>query len=621
MKFIYILSAPALNCLIFLLLPLAALAEKPAVMDVNLMQDYAPDPSPLRTENIWRLDPGELNPQRRHWLLSRKVEMTGLETVKLPDNRVGVKLSGIVVTTRGYFRFESPYFQPLSFFPCTARPSESNAVFATEEGSKRAAEGAAHLWEAELKKERLKLGWALARIEAETKEDAISEANLVFNLWLNDRTRAWRESAFEATRETEWKFYQEAAKSAGICKNLKPVAKPSTLPSWHDVMEPPAVISDDSPSGNKLLARAPARLWSGIFSIRATISYGARPLDGRFLVDSGAKTSLLSPAWMESQGLLPVQAEVAQAPPQRVTWSGFAKPPGGLGKPLYVQKIEASFFPIALHDFLLFDPAFFDTPRSVAPCCDGLLGGDFLHEYVLEFQSAAPSELRFWAPEGFVAPSDYFWAEAHFLPGGQLVSDCWAEQDHKSILNSRGATWELGNEAGLEVPATLRAGAGPHPKFNIVCDGQSLGHEFPASSDSRGNRATVTPLRIGMEILNRSNFFLDLPHGRIWFPKDVAEVPIPENRSGLILEFFDRRGDRALKVIDARKGSADLGEGVRPVKGSEILEVDGIASSEMDLWQVNRRLSGVYGGSVRLKWKNGKGPVQTTTLGVGKPKS
>ena len=99
----------------------------------------------------------------------------------------------------------------------------------------------------------------------------------------------------------------------------------------------------------KVLVRAPARRWNGLFSVRLNVLIGLKRLSGQFLVDSGAGKSVISPKWLESQGVLPVLVQSPDTRLQRVNWSGGS----GLATQAVVDGVDMSGFELSLRDFLL----------------------------------------------------------------------------------------------------------------------------------------------------------------------------------------------------------------------------------------------------------------------------
>ena len=117
----------------------------------------------------------------------------------------------------------------------------------------------------------------------------------------------------------------------------------------------------------------------------------------------------------------------------------------------------------------------------------------------------------------------------------------------------------------------------------------------------------TTPLNAGMELMGRGEFTFDLGHGRLWFNPQGLVLPIVQNHSGLNLEFTYYEGDRYLKIMGIRKDSpADALRKAGLEIGATVLSLDSKSVDDMDTWEVEQRLSGVYGETVAVEWKTGK---------------
>jgi C-terminal processing protease CtpA/Prc len=100
----------------------------------------------------------------------------------------------------------------------------------------------------------------------------------------------------------------------------------------------------------------------------------------------------------------------------------------------------------------------------------------------------------------------------------------------------------------------------------------------------------------------------DLPHGRVWYSPEELAAPDYKNTSGLTLNYTYIKGDRALVVQSIQpKSVASQLEKAGLKKGMVVTEIDELPTLEMDLWEVNRRLAGVYGDTVKLQWQTQKG--------------
>ena len=492
------------------------------VPDLTVRSEYRLMSEFFTTEQVSRLDPNQTYPHRQRWLLSRHVELIGLKAFPKPNGKYGIKAEGIASIAQGYVRGPGPWYQTLKDFNCEKK---SNPGFETSEGARRSAATAGNFWSELLEQEKLKLSFHLERVSEKTEGAALDQGDRVFRKWLRGLYPMWRTEVEQKGRQKDWNLYLTEASAENICPR-KSAASPPSL-SWRSMMESPAA---SPPPITKLLARAPARLWDRLFSVRLSIGAAGKTLNGRFLIDPGTKESLISPAWLESQGVFPLWVIVPNQPPARVTWSGPWEGNGSLAPVANIESVSLSGLSLPLNRFLLKDTEFFTPPDYLANCCDGVLGLDFLKLFPMEFQSSSPAEVKVWPIENFRGPIDSQWLEVGEIPPQDL------------------------------------------------------------------------PMR--------GNFIFDLPHGRLWFPSSAYQKHVPEiNQSGLELEYSLNNGERTLRVKGIRprsKASKQLFKSGLKI-GTQITQIDSKPVEEIDLTEVNQRLSGHYGEVVALQWKAGKG--------------
>jgi len=575
---------------------------------------------PLTTDLLWKLDPQQPNPHRQRWALNRSVEMAGLKSVlsplqnpkeKTPVPQYRVTVEGLISQVHGYTRPPGPWYRPWSEFSCE---KDVNSWFETLEGAKYSAAEAGKIWSDLLNQQLLQLSVFLGRISAPTADLALSSARLVFKDWLSHIEKQWRAQAHEKARMAAWNYYQAEAKTMGLCSKKTGVP---AHPSWATLMEPlPTNLLRDP----HLLARAPARLWNGLFTLRVGIKVGDRTLNGRFLIDSSAAFSVISPSWLEGQGIYRAWVEIPKADPRRVTWSSSLRGGGGLARPALVDQVNISGFPIPLREFLIAETEFFGPPENVGYCCDGVLGLDFLQLFPIEFQTQSPSEVRIWPRENFHLSAETPWIE---------VSQTWTSQTSEKHLESScttmsedgnssrppfypvgSVTWNMGSEHPLELGSFFNQASknGKNRSWKVQCDSMIFAEKIPGRLGS-GLGGAAPRASIGMPLLSRGNFTLDLGHGRIWFSKEFLDTKkIRENETGLKLHYVTMDGERALVVKSIQKSSAafDLQrQGLSA--GVEITQIDGKDPDTVDLWEVERRLAGEFGDWVSLQWKTSGG--------------
>lgn len=631
--------------------------------DLDLRTAYSVATDALTTEKAWQIDRAEPNPHRQRWLLGRKVELKELmpRELKIRGSLLfGVTSPGIEAVTTAYFRDVGPWFRPLREFPCEAEPT---SWFATADGSRIAAGLAAKSWDKLLERQRLLLSTELKRLIAPTPGAALEKARLLFEGWLARVDAAWRAAGKLDARKAEWKSYERAAREQGICEGTQrkkagskehqdeyvPSTRHRPVP-WEEMMEPPAT----GPSGRagagadevRLLARAPAKTWDGLFSVRLNLTIGARKLNGTFLIDSGSPTSIISPDFLNSQGILPAWIAVPTAPLRRIPWGGSpASSVGGLAPVVALDRVELGNLPLELTEFALFDTEFFSQPDHPSSCCDGVLGSDFLRRYVVELQPGAPSEVKIWPAENFHVGPDRLvygnhpvtgealppsepaensvqWFETALTPGGDPVSACISSRQGQSPTLV-GVRWDTGRESALYVhlPWQRAARAGRAAGWDVHCGPATeiaIASDIPAtfiqpdgSPESAAIHTKVPAFSIGMELLSRGRVYFDLPHGRIWFPDRTSDEPLRRDHSGLVVkyEFIQGKGDaRALVVKEIKKGSpaeALRERGLRP--GMVISQVEKTDAELLDAWKIKRYFAGVYGEQVYIQWKTPKG--------------
>jgi hypothetical protein len=592
--------------------------QAPRVPEISLQVELKSSDLPLTQEMIWNLAPEVKNPHRRTWIVTRKIDWLGLEPFQIENGRWAARAQGLTAFGQSYVRPEGPWFRPLSEFSCSAEPSED---FTTFEGARKAAEAAAQSWSDTLSAEKVKLSILLGRIAAESAESATLQARIALSVWASAVEAEWRAQGFAKARAAEWRHYLGLARASGICPRAKGKLSPGDRSREARMEQPPvgvAVTPDalgigDSKDSNILLARAPARRWDGLFSVRVTIEVLGKKVLGQFLIDSGAGASILNPYWLESQGIRPVLIETPDVPPQRVIWTGGS----GFARRARVDKATVSSFDIGQREFLLLETELFGPPSEVGTCCDGILGTDFLRKHIVEFEPGQPSGINIWRRLGFHKPG-WIWAEASESPQGDLVSECVLTPGSKAktpIL--RGVRWDTGSVAGLEIhtPWKPQAAAGAASGWQLDCAGAAVatqlmngGARLTAFGQEKAGPVGVRfpAVSIGMPMLGRGRFVLDLPHGRIWLDPATLSQPILKNRSGLVVEYFFKKGERLLQVKSIRPGSAAdrlTRQGLKP--GSLLLKIGSKDVEDLDHWEVERHLAGAYGRDVVLSWKNG----------------
>lgn len=390
-------------------------------------------------------------------------------------------------------------------------------------------------------------------------------------------------------------------------------------------MEPlPPAIALGNP-----MARGPSQRWAGLYSVRLNVIIAGRKLNGRFLIDTGIGRSVVSPEWLENQGIIGAWIAVPGESLVRIPW-GAAETgeKGGLAPPVRVDQVEMGNTPLALRDFALYESIFFDAPEATGTCCDGVLGTDFLREAVVEFRPGPPAEVNLWAPAGFSLPeAEYDWFEVSLTDVGEAQSSCSAQSTSAQVS---GVRWDTGRESALDIhlpwqgfarraTQSWRLSCGPNAELALA---SNVTASFPPTRgpESVQVREKFPGVSVGIGILGRSRFYLDLPHGRIWFPKNVGQIPIRANRSGLTLQYGMRpRGmteDRVLLVDAIRPELASVPgarEALRKLvqqgltRGREITLINQDGVGGFNQWEINQKLAGADADALLIQWRMPQG--------------
>jgi len=564
---------------------------------------------PVNTDQIFKHDPQLVNPHQARWVLSRKVQLKGMDVRHLGRNRFGVHTEGVDSKALGYVRGNGPWYSNWSEFPCATKQNE---IFATAEGARHAVDAAAQYWEELVKSQLYALSRKLSEVSGSSPEVALKEGLQIYQAWLRKLEKQWRQKGDSRVYSAEWHFYQKQAAQSNLCGIRKKVHPPVSLARSFRIESPPPFPSL-SEGWVKPLARAPVRRWDGLYSIRLNIEIGSQVLSGQFLIDSDTPHSVISSIWLENEGVLPSLIRNFHIPPEPISVMGTSD----IAPVAEVDRVTMSGFPIDLSEFHIYDTDFFLPPQFTAPCCDGVLGSDFLRKYVVQFNPGPPNEFLIWPREGF-SPLvrsedeksrtgselvDPTWIETHINPQGKLVSDdCkWSSSRtfFKAIVH-----WDTGDDVELE--ASPGVFSPQMTRGTLECDQKIL---IQNTRLTRGTRKTSGySLTGGIAFLSRGPFTMDLPHGRLWFSKTALDAPIRKNESGLTLNYSIKNKKRVLEVDRIQPGSLAkelVQEGLK--LGMSISAIDSKPVSQMDLWEVDQRLAGAYGDRVILEWKTPSG--------------
>jgi len=569
-----------------------ALAAVSPKQEIDFFYKFTPPLETLTTEKLWKIAPYELNPKYTLWALERDTKLLGLNAVFLEtENRYKINLRGVESNNRLYLRPDVQLYATLSDFSCKSKPTPG---FHTKKGVHQAGQFAAELWKNLLEEKRPQLAFQLAQIKEKTKEKSITKAKYHFNKWLKEVDELWVLQSKAKVRAFEWKSYLNLSKKEKICtqKHIKSKRKNRDIFSLKH--------EKTNTKENKLLFRAPAKRWDGLFSIRLTIDAAGKRLNGKFLIDTNSEHNLISDQWLLSQGVHPFFVEAYKEPFGKVNWRKKSK----LTKKVYVDNVQISGYPVDLDEFWVMDTSAYFPPKHFYPCCDGVLGLDFLRKFSIEFHPQAPAHVKFWdrhnfSKQGFSAVPAYIDSE------NKIVTRCeFSSSDNKYKTN---VFWNTGNSKGLSF--NLRPGAKKYytSNWSLTCDNQLIAKNTTKLSFNSG-RKNKGILNGGVDFLARSSFVIDFSNGKIWFDNDSENKKILKNQSGLKLAYTYKNGERALRVqnVHSKKASKKLiREGLKV--GDYLTQVNDRLAKEMDHWEVQKYLSGDYGKKITLHWETEDG--------------
>ena len=631
--------------------PQAKMKKTPAIQGqftpVPLRSTRSLSQDALTTERVWAIDPSAMNPHRLAWVLSRDLQLDGLRAEALPEGQ-GFRLRADAVTasTLGFQRApSSPYYMQIeSALSCSDSVEDATSSgqwlhppFRTWEGTRLALEVASQVWEEELASKMTRLTLLLGQVRAVNGDQALALGRLVFQQWRDEVTQSWRDKVILKARSAEWALYLAQGKSAGLCergRRTRPLGSVARR-TWRDIMDAPRPASwsegavSDTGAVRKTLARGPTRLWKGRPVVRATVDILGQRMTGQFLLDSSAPRTLVSPQFLISQGLNPQLAERPDLKPALHPWAG-----GTLAGPwLRMSEVEVAGYRRRLELIGLVDTELFTPPDFISTCCDGVLGRDFLSHQPLGIFPSQDLKVRsaLFIYEGYqFAPSpDWGWVEISENEQGFWSSECdWIGGNPVGKeLRKSGVYWST--VSASQENFWTKKGAVTYGQLEChgarVAEGVVLAEESPLKTEK--GSVQRRPI-VGLDLLGRGAFVLDIGHGRLWYAKSAWS----DSGLGLVkssgafppvsLAFdFAREedlrkspksalslGDRILLVTGlVQKTPLGKSLAVSGVKtGSRILAIDGKSADEWDLWQVEERLKGRGGTRVELEIETGK---------------
>lgn len=640
------------------LLSSQAFAQAPNAV---LLYSQKDSPAPLTTSLFRRIAPKQSNPHRYFWWVNRDVRFEKVATIPHEGGYRPV-IRNVLAPTTLYIRASGNWESDWKEFTCAP---DADPFFVNRDGAKIAANFAAEQWQALLHAKFPLLKILISKIHTPSAVQAERAAWAVLDRWKADLETEFKVKSQLEARGKEWSFYRLQAQKNQLCRGDQPVETPLPPKSWRDRMEPlPMAEASPSPSSSpssknsviapvirkpKLLARSPAERVGGLYVVRLSMRAGDRVLNGQFIVDSAAGASLISPSFLERQGVKVADVEVKGVAPQKVrgiNGTSFARLVALMDPKLSSHALETK-------KFLMVDTQLFEPPEYRISCCDGVLGADFLEGYAVEFLSYPRPTVLLWEKEGYFKTDAKGnlepWIEVSRLADGDLISEGILEWDGKKdavsaigLLEGKMITqpvrfrWDTGNDTSVLLHEPWGGPAeGPH--WSLIADRIQLARDFEMDFH-RGfmNRQAQDPkiaavtlaeqqspftqkdpaFTVGMRLLDRSSFVLDLANGRVWLSKEALARPVIENRTGLELRYVnDSEGDRSLIVFKMKKESVfGFLQSAGFQEGTQVTFIGGKPANYWNQGEVNRFLSNRPGTKLKFRWKSPQGETRDAEI-------
>jgi hypothetical protein len=321
--------------------------------------------------------------------------------------------------------------------------------------------------------------------------------------------------------------------------------------------------------------------------------------------------------------LNPQLAERPDRKPGIHPWAGGRTP----GPWLRVTELDVAGYRASLGTVGLVDTELFTPPDSIAPCCDGVLGRDFLSKEAVALfpaQDLKSRSVAFIYEEGRFAPApDWSWVEIAQDEEGFFSAECTFVRaaQSKGSTKTAGIRWSTVHSVD-----PTRLGGKSIESGSLECDSKlTAAGVVPVELRAFGKNQPPQA-RVGLDLLGRTVVVFDIGHGRLWFAKSAWEESPQRLKSGVELAYdFAREvdlksvsgkglslGERVLLVTGLNRKvplAKRLAEaGVR--NGTRLISIDGKAAEEWDLWQVQERLSGRGGTRVELEFFSGREKVK-----------
>lgn len=540
-------------------------AASGALTGISFNYETSVSAQALTTERVSELDAQWLDPHRVLWVLERSLEWSGVTVEPIPGSRKAVRLAGgvsIRAAVTRHIRGDGPWFFSDSEKSCYLKLKARKGFGGTQAGALQAMEEAETAWRARLERGRVSLWSRLSSISGPDEAFVRRVAAREYERWLEALNKAWRTEILPKAHQGEQKFNALWAKGAEREKCARADLSTESL------MPLTMTERGRKPWSQGFLARAPARVWDGWYSVRLSVDFGGKRLNGQFLIDPSVASSFVTESWLEGQGVHPVLVSATR------------------GAGLFSERVELSGLLLPMQRFDVRPTAReFSGPRYLDSCCDGALGRDFLMEFAVGFDPGPMSEVRLWPKKGFALVDESGnpkpWSEVSLSRAPLPISFC----DSVEVI----WTWQPDSrkQTGAGKPSDVRCGS-------MLLEGGAVSPRL----------ASALPWISGGKIV------FDFGNGRVWFPEPLRRQDTGESCISLAFEYGP--AGRQLRVLSIRKQGEcanALKSGLKP--GSIVTSVSGRAASELDAWSLERAL--LHGReALRAPWKRENAKIART---------
>ena len=486
-----------------------------AQLKIEHLVEYAQEP--LSVELVWKLDPLDWNPSRRHWLLDREVSLLGLQVVE--GSKAGTfvpeVLGGIKAMTRVYIKGPGPWFQKKDQPLCPGYPRD---WYSTEESSLWISEKAAAFWRKILEKEIAGFERRLSKISDPSSSRARQLARIAFGQWLYDVEQKWIKWKQGEAPKLEWQYESKSFEKGVPCVKPEP---------WTDQMAPIEEPSSEPGKPAFDFLRVPIKKFGMVPTFRGSMDIGERRLNGRFSIDTTTPRSYFSPLWLRRQGIEPEIFKL-RAYPESFQWrrrwvKTFSVAP---------DRVQISGLSVFLPRVSLVDTSsIFKTSvqhgnrdwMDNSFCCDGVLGLDFLRQLSVEWNQQTPAHLKVWKRDLYRRPASADGIEVFTDQAGKLATHCFAGVVGSGTdVEARypvEVEFDLASERPMEVLSSSVLAKKSQKKKNstwqVQCGNTILIPALTRSLPPRSMRVTLHTLS------GKPAFSLDLGRGMLWLYKNA----------------------------------------------------------------------------------------------------